>query len=90
MSAPTDTLQTHLRYSAWASKRLVDAAAQLTAEELNRDFGTSEKSILGTLVHVFAADRIWLARVEGRVPSRFIDPSTDMRLEVRLRRIPIA
>lgn len=77
---PASTLQTHLRYTAWASKRLVDAAAALTPEELTRDFGTSEKSVLGTLVHVFAADRIWMARVEGVALARFFDPETDMHL----------
>ncbi|MDE3165319.1 MAG: DUF664 domain-containing protein [Acidobacteriota bacterium] len=63
--APADVLREHLLYTAWASGRLVDAAAGLAAEELGRDFGTSEHSVLGTLVHVFAADRIWLSRVTG-------------------------
>lgn len=82
MSVPASTLQTHLRYTAWASKRLVDLAAELTSAELTRDFGTSEKSVLGTLVHVFAADRIWLARVQGETPAKFLDPDADMRLDV--------
>src|SRR5579871_1538905 len=56
-------LELHLDYSAWASRELVKAASQLSAEELNLDFGTADGSILRTLVHVFAADRIWLARV---------------------------
>jgi uncharacterized damage-inducible protein DinB len=65
-------LQDMLAYSAWASRRLVDAAAQLPAEQLTRDFGTADKSVLGTLVHTFAADRIWFWRIEGNVPARFI------------------
>jgi uncharacterized damage-inducible protein DinB len=71
-----DTLLAHLDYTAWASRRLVDAAAQLTPEELTRDFETSDHSVLGTLVHVFAADRIWLSRVTGSpVPTRFLEPA---------------
>src|ERR1051325_4483137 len=66
-------LQDLLAYSAWASRRLVDAAVQLPAEQLTRDFGTADKSVLGTLVHVFAADRIWFRRVEGTTPEKFID-----------------
>lgn len=58
-------LREHLLYTAWASERLVKAASGLSHEELTRDFGTSEHSVLGTLVHVFAADRIWLSRVTG-------------------------
>jgi len=78
-----ETLLTHLDYTAWASRRLVEAAAQLTPEELTRDFGTSDKSVLGTLVHVFAADRIWLCRVTGSsFPDRLVDPEKDMHFSV--------
>lgn len=78
-----ETLLTHLDYTAWASRRLVEAAAQLTPAELTRDFGTSDKSVLGTLVHVFAADRIWLCRVMGSsLPPQFVDPEKDMHLAV--------
>jgi len=77
------SLLTHLNYTVWASRRLVEAAAQLTPEELTRDFGASDKSVLGTLVHVFAADRIWLCRVTGSsLPGRLLDPERDMHLSV--------
>ncbi len=66
-------LRAHLAYTAWASAKLVEAAAQLSEEELNRDFATADKSVLGTLVHVFAADRIWYSRVTGNPRSTFID-----------------
>jgi uncharacterized damage-inducible protein DinB len=65
MPVTADTLRLHFDYSAWASQRLMEAAAKLTSEELARDFRTSDKCVLETLVHVFAADRIWLARVQG-------------------------
>ena len=65
-------LQDMLAYSAWASRRLVDAAAQLPSDQLTHDFGTADKSVLGTLVHVFAADRIWFRRVEGHGPAKLI------------------
>src|SRR5437763_13492726 len=74
-------LQDMLAYSAWASRRLVDAAAQLPPEQLTRDFGTADKSVLGTLVHVFAADRIWLARVAKNVPEQFTSDA-DYQLSV--------
>jgi uncharacterized damage-inducible protein DinB len=75
-------LKQHFAYSAWASERLVQAAAQLSEAELTRDFGTADKSVLGTLVHTFAADRVWLGRVRGNVPARFIDVERDMKLSV--------
>ncbi len=73
MPFPVDTLRLQLDYSAWASQRLLDASAQLSADELTRDFQTADKTVLDTLVHVFAADRIWLARVQGQQRS-FRDP----------------
>lgn len=63
MSVGVDVLVRHVEYSAWATRRLLAAAAELTGEELHRDFGTADKSVLGTLVHTFGADRIWLRRV---------------------------
>jgi len=62
----------HVDYTAWASMRLTEACAGLTPDELTRDFGTADKSVLRTLVHVFGADRVWLARVEGRTPEAFL------------------
>lgn len=82
MSVPVETLRTHLNYAAWASARIVEAAARLSAEELTRDFRSADKHVLGTLAHVFAADRVWLGRIEGSPPAVFIDPVSDLRLDV--------
>ncbi|MFN7995239.1 MAG: DinB family protein [Bryobacteraceae bacterium] len=60
----SDVLRTHILYNAWASRRLIEAAGKLSPEELSRDFGTADRSVLGTLVHIFAADRTWLARMK--------------------------
>jgi uncharacterized damage-inducible protein DinB len=67
-----EVLRDHLTYTAWASRRLVEAAAQLSPEERARDFQTADHNVLGTLAHVFAADRIWLARVLNTPPATFI------------------
>lgn len=74
------TLKQHLAYSAWASRRLVEAAGKLSEDERTRDFGTADKGVLGTLVHTFAADRVWLGRVQGNVPGRFIEVERDMNM----------
>lgn len=74
MPVSADTLQLQLDYSAWASQRLLDAAANLSPDELKRDFQTADKTVLDTLAHVFAADRIWLARVKGEPRATFLDP----------------
>jgi len=49
----------------------MDAASKLTPGELTRDFGTADKSVIGTLVHVFGADRIWLSRIRGEGAGEF-------------------
>lgn len=74
MSVSVHALNLHLDYTAWASQRLLEAAAQLTLEELTRDFQTADKSVLDTLAHVFAADRIWLQRIQGAPQNTFIRP----------------
>jgi uncharacterized damage-inducible protein DinB len=68
--ADPETLRTHLRYTEWATNRLLEASARLSGEDLARDFGTADKSVLGTLTHIFGADRVWLARIEGAAQER--------------------
>jgi uncharacterized damage-inducible protein DinB len=72
MAISADVLRTHIDYTAWASRRLLEAAAELSPEELNRDFGTADRSVLGTLVHNFAADRVWLWRLGGGTNPGFV------------------
>ena len=73
MPVSADTLRAHLDYSAWASARILDAAAQLSPEDRERDFQTADHSVTGTLAHVFGADRVWLARIHG-TPQHFLSP----------------
>jgi uncharacterized damage-inducible protein DinB len=55
----------HLRYSTWASRRLLDAAVALDPEQFHRDMGVPNKSVHGTLAHILMADRSWVGRVLG-------------------------
>jgi uncharacterized damage-inducible protein DinB len=82
MAVSAETLRTHLDYTAFASSRLVDAAASLSSEELTRDFQTADHSVLGTLAHIYAADRVWLGRIHGHPPQKFLDPEVDLHLSV--------
>jgi uncharacterized damage-inducible protein DinB len=56
-------------YTEWANSLALSAAADLSEENLRRDFGISHGSILGTLVHMAGAEWIWLERWHGRSPS---------------------
>ena len=60
-------LRTHIRYSNWASRLLVDAVRGLPAGELEKPTGISHTSILGTMTHLHFADWIWYTRVAESV-----------------------
>ena len=59
-------------YNRWANARLYEAALALGEADFRRDVGAFFKSILGTLNHLVAADRIWLKRLtgEGEAPTK--------------------
>jgi uncharacterized damage-inducible protein DinB len=74
VAVAADTLRTHVDYTAWATARLLAAATRIPPADLGRDFGTADKSVLGTLIHVFSADRVWLARIQGGPGEAFERP----------------
>jgi uncharacterized damage-inducible protein DinB len=62
------------RYNAWANRRLYEACAQLPEVEYRKPRPAFFGSIHGTLNHLLVADRIWLARIEGKgVPRLQLD-----------------
>jgi len=81
MPLSADTLRLHLDYTAWATRRLLDSVANLSAEDSAHDFKTSDKTVVHTLAHIFAADRVWLGRIQGNPPANFIAPE-DRQLSV--------
>ena len=56
-------------YTAWANSLVLNAAEELSAEDLRRDVGISHGSIFGTLLHMAGAEWIWLERWNGRSPA---------------------
>jgi uncharacterized damage-inducible protein DinB len=53
----------HLRYSAWASRKLVEAVAAIPDADFEKPVGVSHSSLLGTLAHILWADWLWFTRV---------------------------
>jgi|SRR5579872_1240339 len=64
----TQAVLLQVRYSAWATRRVLEAVAVLTSDELHRNLGNSYGGIHGTLAHIFQADSIWFDRLHG-VPT---------------------
>lgn len=59
-------LAEYFEYSLWASLKVLEAVEKLPVEVIEQDRGNSFGGILGTLVHVFQADRVWLKRFVGQ------------------------
>jgi uncharacterized damage-inducible protein DinB len=53
----------HLCYSAWASRKLVEAVGAVPDADFAKPVGVSHGSLLGTLVHILWADWLWFTRV---------------------------
>ena len=53
----------HLRYSAWASRQLVEAVRAVPDADFEKPTGISHGSLLGTLAHILWADWLWFTRV---------------------------
>src|SRR5262245_36137703 len=56
-------------YDEWATNKLIDAAEKVEHAKLHKDVGASFSSLQGTLVHIFGAQFIWLARWKGLPPA---------------------
>jgi len=52
-------------YNKWANGRIYDAASELSQDDFERNMGAFFKSMMGTLNHLVAADRIWMKRFTG-------------------------
>jgi uncharacterized damage-inducible protein DinB len=60
-------------HNAWANARLFGACEALSPPEYLRERGSSYGSLHATLNHILLADRVWIARIEGRIPPAFAD-----------------
>ncbi|HYZ83822.1 MAG TPA: DinB family protein [Bryobacteraceae bacterium] len=71
----------HVAYSRYANNKLLDACSKLGSEELTRYNFTAFKSLLGTILHIFQADRLWLDRLHGRKVGLVRETDAQMTLE---------
>lgn len=80
-----DHIRLMAAYNAWMNTRLYEAAGRLPAEALSADRKAFFGSILGTLNHLLAGDRIWLARFAAH-PAKHasLDPIRALAVPQRL------
>lgn len=56
-------------YNRWANDRTLSATAPLDEDRFTRDLGSSFPSVRSTLVHILAAEWVWLSRWLGVSPK---------------------
>ncbi|MDO8179742.1 MAG: DinB family protein [Undibacterium sp.] len=56
-------------YNQLMNKKMLEAAAKLSAEALSEDRGAFFGSVIGTLNHIAVADTIWLTRFAPFLPA---------------------
>jgi uncharacterized damage-inducible protein DinB len=78
MPMPRQALVYLVDYMAWADQTVLNACSALTADDLNRDFGISHSSILGTLCHMFIAEHDWLIRLRESILSPDVEPAPEL------------
>lgn len=64
-----ETIRFLYAYNRGANARSLGAAAALSPEQLQRDLGTSHRSVLGTLTHILWAEWRWLGRWTAPAPA---------------------
>jgi len=72
--------RTHIRYSGWASRRVLEASLALSPEDRAKPMSVSHESIAQTLSHVYFGDAIWYSRIADPsypVPSHDALPPLD-------------
>ena len=62
-------------YNQWANGRVLDAAEALDPALLVQPHGHSWGSVHNMLVHLMAAEWIWLRRLRGHSPGALLDPN---------------
>ncbi len=88
LAGPADLLRQHIAYDIWATEQLLAASETLAPGGLTRDFGTADKSVGGTLTHLYRSERTWLARLEGIAPNFSNKTPGDEELSFLMRHWP--
>ena len=60
MTTLKETVRADLGYSAWATRRLLEACAALSDDEQRRNLSVSHGSVLNTLHHIYVSERFWI------------------------------
>jgi uncharacterized damage-inducible protein DinB len=57
-------LQQYAAYNTWANKRLIETAATLTDEQVNKEIVSSFPSVYKTVLHMMEVENVWWQRLQ--------------------------
>lgn len=67
------------QYNEWANLRILDRASGMSAGHLTAEAGVSHGTLLGTLLHTYAAELVWRQRCQEHVSLPRVPTLTDFR-----------
>ncbi len=77
-------VRTHIGYSGWASRKVLEATLVLPPGDRSRPMSVSHESIAKTLAHIYFGDAIWFSRIADPsypVPAHDALPLLDFVIE---------
>lgn len=67
-------IQVFYKYNQWANRKILEAAADVTAGQYLAPASFPHGGLRGTLVHALSAEWIWRSRWEGTSPTASLRP----------------
>lgn len=64
-----ESAKTFLRHNDWANGQVLNAAAGLSDEKLDKAMEMGRGSLRSQLLHIWAGESVWLARWQGRTET---------------------
>ncbi len=65
-------LKDYTTYNLWVNKRIVQWLKTKPLDLMEREVPSSFPSLRATLIHIWAAEDVWLHRLQGTSPAEFI------------------
>ena len=81
------TVRTMLEYTDWSNGRLLESAAGLSDEQLDRDMEIGPGSLRKIMLHIYNGEMIWLRRWQGHVDNAWPSETEKVSLHELKRRL---
>lgn len=75
------TVRTVLDYTDWSNRKLLECAAPLSDEQLDRDMQIGPGTMRRTMRHIYAGEFVWLRRWRGETETTWIDEGVKLSVE---------